>query len=144
MFMFNIVYKIIKEQFREIESMSEEDIRYSFLLGNITLVSSDVKIEMEWEWIPLLDFAYCLKEIKSNLKKNNSTKESFEFTENAETLEFIRKENELKISASFSSIIIMTDWDIFEKAVDDFHLNISIYIRSNISNKLSPILEKYL
>ena len=142
--MLEIKYQIINQNFDDLESMSETNIRYDFLLGNITLFSSDVKIEMEWGWIPLLDFAYCLKEIAINLKNSGTCKEYFEFTESAETLGFLRNENQLDISASFSSEIIKTDWDTFEKAVNDFHFSISAYIRSNISNEPPKILQKYL
>src|SRR5256885_7474594 len=129
--MFRIEYKIVTEQFEEIEHISDEEIRYSFLLGNISLFSSDAAIEMEWEWIPLLEYAYCLKGIADSLKANNTTKGYFEFTENAEKLEFLRESEQLKIVASFSSTIIAMTLAEFEKVVNDFHSNISEHIRRN-------------
>ena len=142
--MFRIEYKIIQEQFIGIERMSDEEIRYNFLLGNLILFSPGTRIEMDWEWIPLLDFAYCLKEIVSNLKTNDYSKEYFEFTENAETLSFSRQREGLKIVASFSSTVIETTLIDFEKAVHDFHFSISEHIRRNISNKPPRVLQKYL
>ncbi|MFC7526254.1 hypothetical protein ACFQRK_20000 [Parapedobacter sp. GCM10030251] len=142
--MFRIEYKIITEQLQEIEYISDEEIRYDFLLGNVSLFSSHAEIEMEWEWIPLLDFAYCLQMIVSNLKANDTTKEYFEFTENAETLEFSRQREKLKIVASFSSTVIETTFVDFEKAVYDFHLNISEYIRRSILGEPPSVLQKYL
>lgn len=142
--MFRIEYKIITEQLQEIEHISDEEIRYSFLLSNVSLLSSNAEIEMEWEWIPLLDFAYSLKGIVSNLKANDATKEYFEFTENAESLEFSRKREQVKISASFSLMIIETTLEDFEKAVYDFHFSISEHIRRNISQEPPKVLQKYL
>ena len=142
--MFEVKYQIIHQNYDNFESISEIDIRYGFLAGSIILSTSDAKIEMEWEWIPLLDFAYCMKKIVSNLKTNGTSKEYFEFTENAETLEFLRCEKQLTISASFSPVIIITDWEIFEKAVNDFHFNIGAYIRNNTSDELPKVLQKYL
>ncbi|RZK47952.1 MAG: hypothetical protein EOO99_11855 [Pedobacter sp.] len=142
--MFRIEYKIITEQLQEIEDISDEEIRYDFLLGSVSLFSSNAEIEMEWEWIPLLDFAYCLQMIVSNLKANNTAKEYFEFTENAETLEFSRQREKLKIVASFSSVVIETSLVDFEKAVYDFHLNISEYIRRSILGEPPSVLQKYL
>jgi hypothetical protein len=142
--MFRIEYKVIQEEFTGIETMSDEEIRDNFLLGNLILLSPNTRIEMEWEWIPLLDFAYCLKEIVSNLKNNDYSKEYFEFTENAETLEFSRQKEGLKIGASFSSVVIETTLISFEKAVYDFHFSISEYIRRNISNEPPIGLKKYL
>lgn len=142
--MFKIDYKIRTEALEEIEYVSDEEVRYNFLLGNVSLLSSNTEIEMEWEWIPLLDFAYCLQMIVRNLKANNTGKEHFEFTENAETLEFSRQREQLKIVASFSSIVIETVFVDFEKAVYDFHFNISEYIRSGILGEPPSVLQKYL
>ena len=142
--MFRIEYKIITEQLKEIEYISDEEIRYDFLLGNASLLSSNAEIEMEWEWIPLLDFAYCLQMIVRNLKANDTSKEYFEFTENAETLEFSRQKEQLKIIASFSLVTIETTFVDFERAVYDFHFNISERIRSSILGEPSSVLQKYL
>ncbi|HTN08240.1 hypothetical protein ACL9RF_13695 [Sphingobacterium sp. Mn56C] len=142
--MFRIEYKIIIEQPEELEYISDEEIRYNFLLGNVSLISSDAEIEMEWEWIPLLDFAYCLQMIVSSLKAKNTAKEYFEFTENAETLEFSRQGEQLKIVASFSSTVLETIFADFEKAVYDFHFSISEFVRTNTSGELPTVLQKYL
>lgn len=142
--MFSIVYKILTEQLQEIEYISDEEIRHGFLLGNVSLFSSDAEIEMEWEWIPLLDFGYCLQMIVNNLKTNDTAKEYFEFTENTETLEFSRQREKLKIVASFSSTVIETTFVDFEKAVYDFHLNISEHIRRSILGEPPCVLQKYL
>ncbi|MDR1054492.1 MAG: hypothetical protein LBL90_01400 [Prevotellaceae bacterium] len=142
--MFKVEYKIITEQLKEIEYISDEEIQYNFLLGNVSLLSANAKIEMKWEWIPLLDFAYCLQMIVSNLNANDTAKEYFEFTENAETLEFSKQREQLKIVASFSSRVIETTFLDLKKGVYDFHFNISEYIRSSILGKPPSVLRKYL
>lgn len=142
--MFNIKYEIISEQFDDVNNITDEEIQYNFLLGNVYLHSTNAEIEMEWEWIPLLDFAYCLQKIATNLKGDDTIKEYFEFTENTETLEFSRQGEQLKIVASFSSIIIETMFVDFEKAIYDFHIGISEYIRNNTTNELPSVLQKYL
>lgn len=142
--MFYIEYLVIQEELTDIERMSDEEIRYNFLLGNVILFSPNSRIEMEWEWIPLLDFAYCLKEIVNNLKNKDDSKEYFEFTENTEKLEFSRHNLNIKIIASFSPIVIETTLLSFEKSVYDFHFSISDYIRRNISSELPIVLKKYL
>ena len=142
--MFNIKYEIISDQLNDVKGITEEEIHYNFLLGNLFLFTPKAEIEMEWEWIPLLDFAYCLKKVVSTLKISNIVKECFEFTENAETLEFSRQSEKLKIIASFSSIVVETTFADFEQAVFDFHISISEYIRGNISNDPPGVLQKYL
>lgn len=143
--MLQIEYKIIDDFAGEIEDISDDEISYSFLLGNVSLISSDIKIEMDWEWIPLLDFAYCLKTISNNIAINEKSNECFEFTENAETIEFSKEVNQLKISASFSPVVILTTVKDFEIATTKFHSSISNYIREHIVLKDAPKnLQKYL
>lgn len=143
--MLQIKYKIIDDFAGEIEDISEDEISYSFLLGSVSFTSSDAMIEMEWEWIPLLDMAYYLKEIARSLTANGKSKECFEFTENDETLEFSKEAEHLRISASFSSVVISTTIEEFEIATSNFHTSISKYIRENILLKEVPQkLQKYL
>lgn len=143
--MLRIEYKIITPYFGEIEDITDEEIHYDFLLGSISLFSPDAVIEMEWEWIPLLDFAYCLKNIAKNILPNYKAVENFEFTENAETLEFSKEAEQLRISASFSPIVISASVIDFDMAITEFHSSISEYIRKNIlSKELPENLQKYL
>lgn len=142
--MFKITYKIVTERFQGIEYISDEEIRYNFLLGNVSLVSSELEIEMQWGWIPLLDFSYCLQMISNDLKVNSVAREFFEFTENAETLEFSRENEQISIAASFSSVVIETTFLEFEKSVRGFHLSISEYIRAQILSEPPNVLQKYL
>ena len=142
--MFRIKYKIITEQFEKIESISDEEIQYKFLLGNLSMFSTDAVIDIEWEWVPLLDFAYCLKGIADRLKAKKNNKDFFEFTENAETLEFIKEGEQLKIIASFTSTIITTTFLAFDEAVNDFHSHISKHIRTYLLTEPPIVLQKYL
>jgi hypothetical protein len=145
MTMFRIGYKIVDYYFGEIEEISDQEVQHSFLLGNISLFSSDVTIEMEWAWIPLLDFAYCFKEIATNIIATENAKQYFEFTENTEILEFSKEGEQLKISASFSPVVISTTVKDFEIATNEFHSSISKYVRRHIVSKgLPKILQKYL
>jgi hypothetical protein len=142
--MFRIEYKITSGQPEELKHTSDEEVRYNFLLGNVSFISSNTEIEMEWEWIPMLDFAYCLQMIVSSLKVKDTAKEYYEFTENAESLEFSRQGEQLKIIASFSSAVVEAIFADFEMAVNDFHISISDYVRTNTSGELPSVLQKYL
>lgn len=142
--MFKIDYKIITNQLEELECISDEEIRYNFLLGNVSLISSEASIEMEWEWIPLLDFSICMRMIVSRLKEKVCETEFFEFTENAEKLEFSKQGKQLKILTTFTSKVIDTKFADFEKAIYDFHLSINEYIQTNTTTELSCILQNYL
>jgi hypothetical protein len=41
---------------KDLSSASEEDLRYSYLLGDIDLRSGDTDLSAKWGWVPLLDF----------------------------------------------------------------------------------------
>lgn len=99
---------------------------------------------MDWDWIPLLDFANCLKMITKSLLSNEVCEEYFEFTENDEKLVFSRQLTEVRIYSTFSSVVIDTTIADFEKAVCDFHRSISDYIRNSVFVEIPSVLLKYL
>lgn len=143
--MFGIKYKIVEGSVENIEAIKDEEIHYNFLLGNVSFFTEDCSIDMDWEWIPLLDFAFCLSKILLSLSEKDLSKESFEFTESSETIEFSKVGGSIKILASFSPTEIITTLDEFEKAVNNFHLDISKYVREYILDDESQSnLEKYL
>lgn len=143
--MFKINYNIITASFENIESMTDEELRYNFLLGSVIFNTACDKIEMEWEWIPLLDFSYSLSEISKKLAQKESPRICFEFTESAETLEFIREGINLKIIPSFTSTIMNVFFDDYNEEVKNFHKKISDYIKVNIDNKINNNhLNKYM
>lgn len=106
--------------------------------------SDEGKIEMEWEWIPLLDFAFCLSNIADVLMSKKNGNEYFEFTESAETIEFSKIEKQLKIIPSFSSNILNVSFIDFKTEVNVFHSKISKYIKEEIFKPVPQVLKKYI
>lgn len=142
--MFRIEYKI-EEDSISIENISEEDIQYNSFTGFVSFHSSDLIIDIHWDWIPLLDFAFCLHSILKSFQSKINDKQIFEFTENDEYLMFSLDENRVNISGSFSSIQINTTLDEFENGVCEFHLSISDFVRSKLVGKNIPeFLQNYL
>ena len=142
--MFRIEYKI-EEDSISIENISVEDIQYNIFAGVVSFHSSDLVIDIDWDWIPLVDFAYCLHSILKSFRSKINDKQIFEFTENDEYLMFSLDKNRVNISGSFSSIQINTTLDEFEKGVSEFHLSISDFVRSRIVGKNIPdVLQNYL
>jgi len=143
--MFRIEYKIVIDEPISFENLSVEDIQYNFLTGVVSLHSNDLVIEIDWDWIPLLDFAFSLQSILKSFQSRIIEKQIFEFTENDEVLMFSLKENGLNISASFSSIQLHTTLAEFEIGVREFHLRISDFVRSKVVGENIPdCLQKYL
>ena len=89
--MYYIDYSIITASFDDLEVMTEEELRYNFLLGNVVFNSANTSIDMQWEWIPLLDFSFSLFQIVKSLSYKENSFESFEFTESTENIKFVRE-----------------------------------------------------
>lgn len=143
--MFYIKYEIISTSFDNIEAITEEEIQYSFLLGNVIFSSENKIINMEWEWIPLLDFSYSLFKITESLTSKERVSENFEFTESNETLEFFKNGNYLKITPSFSSDFIESTFNEFVVEVKNFYEIITNYIKNKAEDKvISEALNKYI
>ena len=130
--MFNIDFSIINASFDDLEVITEEELRYNFLLGNVVFNSANTSIDMQWEWIPLLDFSYSLFQIVKSLSYKENSFESFEFTESTENIKFMREGSILKILPSFSPNTLCITFDEFDNAVQTFHKKISMYIKENI------------
>lgn len=142
--MFKIEYKINSTSLEDLNVITEENIRYNFLQGSVYFYTEDGRLEMEWEWIPLLDFSFCLSNITTALMHKDEAKEYFEFTESAETIEFFKKGGLLKIIPSFSDDVLNTSFDNFSRETKVFHSNISKYIKESVFREVPSILNKYI
>ncbi|TSJ39352.1 hypothetical protein FO440_16525 [Mucilaginibacter corticis] len=143
--MFQIDYQIITQSFDRVEFFTEVDLRYDFLLGSIYFVTDDKVIDMGWEWIPLLDFSFCLTQIVVGIRNEESITETFEFTESAETITFLKDKSNVSIIPSFSTNTIIVKFDEFEQEVKNFQNSIRNFIIKNIgSHNLGDTLKKYL
>lgn len=134
--MFKIEYRILPASFDDIESITEEELRYTFLLGDVVFRYADTTIDMAWGWIPLLDFSLNLMQICNSLKLKQDCFEYFEFTESEETLKFERLNNELRILPSFGVHTISMRFDDFEKEVQVFYRGIKNFIKENTSQNV--------
>jgi hypothetical protein len=106
-------------------NVDEMTLRYDLFLGSVSFKQGDKKIPMEWEWIPLLDFALCLSTICTQLDKQEKGKEIFEFTESDATLTFQREKDKCKISASFTDVVLTVNYNVFQKTVQLFRKEIT-------------------
>jgi hypothetical protein len=119
--MFEIKYHLIEDIRFDISTLSSDSIRYNFCLGNLILSTSEHAIEMNWEWIPLLDFSLSISHIYNSFNSNHSSMEVFEFTESEERL-FFKKDNEVvTIQASFSDCILSMSIDEFAAAINCYN-----------------------
>ena len=142
--MFKIDYRVDEVGFADVVVLTAEDIGYNIMLGSIVLHSSESRIELDWDWIPLLDFALGMKRAVGELQWNGQSATFFEFTENAETLILIRNEARVRVSRSGSAQAVETTLTLLELAVRDLCLRLTEQVRSLISGELPEVLNRHL
>jgi hypothetical protein len=99
---------------------SEIDLRYHVALGNLKVVVDDVDYSPGYDWIPLLDFAVSLADIRKILTERSDYNQVFEFTESDATITFRRISNFLDIHASYLSICSRVEFSQFAEATSTF------------------------
>lgn len=112
--MFKINFLLVPDiQEFDLLNMDETQMRYAIFVGSVTLEADESSINLNWGWIPLIDFAISLDLISKQLARLNNAKETFEFTESDDKLFFEREEDMLSISTSFSHEILKVDFEQF-------------------------------
>jgi len=107
------------ENFPDMATVEETDLRYYVAPGDVVLRTEQTDLSADWGWIPLVDFALALREIADALSEVEGT-ETFEFTESEATLQFDRIGDEIVITSSYAPGEISAPLPEFRKLVDDF------------------------
>jgi len=132
--MFEVNYSIsdtYRQQDVDYKSADDMSLRYSLFLGSLLLRTDDSKIDLDWEWIPLLDFASCFLSIYVNLLGKTDYRQQFEFTESDGTLLIDRKGEKVKISTSFSNEEINISLDEFWQGLNRFYLDLLASVKED-------------
>ena len=117
--MFELDYKIeLHESPIDLSKMSEADLRYRFMLGDIAIKAGDVNFSTEWGWVPILDFAFALDRAAERLQEECEF--LFEFTESEAWIKFERNLRLVKISASYVEGHATVELSHLADAVDGF------------------------
>jgi hypothetical protein len=103
---------------KDLSDASEEDLRYSYLLGDIELRSGDIDLSAKWGWVPLLDFVASLITLLRRLPITRE--ESFEFTESGSQLRFYLNDGLVEIRTNYEPGIIRIPYDELMRRATDF------------------------
>lgn len=122
--MFEIKYNFSKNNDINVVDADETALRYNFFLGSIILKKENKSIVIDWDWVPLIDFAICLLIICNNLLKKTQGEEEFEFTESDSKITFQKNGNTIKIVTSFSDEILEMSFEEFKKSVRKFYKDV--------------------
>ncbi len=143
--MFKIEYNLKENNTLNASIVDEAELRYTLFPGNIILKSEHNLILMDWEWIPVLDFAICLLEICNNLMQNEVGINEFEFTESNEKLILQKDYNRIRIVPTFLDKVIETTFEEFKIEVERFYTDIIFVILSgNKELNHNKVFRQYL
>jgi hypothetical protein len=103
----------------DLATADETDLRYCAATGDVILRKNQTDLSAEWGWIPLIDFALALRQIREVLAVTEGS-ETFEFTESDAILQFNRRGEQMTISANYKEGEIIVPFAVFEQQVRDF------------------------
>jgi hypothetical protein len=143
--MFTISYTLHKETVIEDGQVNEEMLRYNFFQGSVILQNDTSKMVFDWNWIPLLDFSFCLLDISNSLAKKEKAEEEFEFTESNDTIRFRREGELINVTTSYFDEALSINFKDFQKEVARFYKDIIFDILiKNPALKENLIFARYL
>lgn len=143
--MFKISYKFSKNTDHFIKEPDEADLRYNLFLGSLILKNGEEAIIIDWDWIPLFDFALCLISLCDNLLIKEVEKLELDFTESDEKLIFHKDDKCIKISATFSNVILTVSFENFQMGSRVFFKEIiSEILKRNIELESNELFIKYI
>jgi len=122
--MFEINYNFSNGNSQDVTKADETALRYNFFLGGVILKNGNNSISLDWEWIPILDFALCLLTICNSLGQKISGEEEFEFTESEARIIFQKDTDRMRIVASFSNETLELGFDDFQKTIEEFYKDV--------------------
>lgn len=102
----------------ELSVLDEVNLRYSLLLGKISFLGKEIHLDLTYDWIPLYDFAKCMKHVSEELEKVD--KAEFEFTESESKLLFEKDEENVRIVFDLTGEIMIISLKEFRNGVNDF------------------------
>ncbi|MCA9007433.1 MAG: hypothetical protein KDA70_19330 [Planctomycetaceae bacterium] len=105
----------------DVPSLSKSDLHYHIFLGDLILIINDIDCSARWGWIPLLDLATALHDIRKNLAGVRRGSEIFEFTECEAAIHFERNESHIAISNHYPpQCTQVISFEQFDKTVTAF------------------------
>ena len=126
--MFKINYYIANSNVEKVSIIDQMSLRYDMFLGGIVLTDRDNQIPFNWDWIPVLDFAFCLITILNKFLYGDSENEEFEFTESERKLYFVKEGNNINIRTSFSEDHLKVPFEDFRFALYKFFEDVILNI----------------
>lgn len=98
---------------------NEVSLRYDLFLGDIRFSINGVDFNCNWGWIPVIDFAASLLLIIRQLEDGECAEE-FEFTESDARIHFVRQDDTVHLSTTFTKEAVLVSLAELSLAVREF------------------------
>lgn len=80
--------------------VSKADLRWYYFLGSLQISHAGVDISPPWDWVPLFDAMYCMRDVII-FAQGGDRLGRIDFTENAESIKFELNEDFLCVKPSY-------------------------------------------
>ncbi|MFB9927602.1 hypothetical protein ACFORO_20345 [Amycolatopsis halotolerans] len=104
-----------RTQGEDLTSVSENDLRWYYFLGQLSISHTDVEIGPSWGWIPLFD-AMCSVRNAMRSAREGSGVWKVDFTENAELITFEFDRGSLRATPTYLETTLQCSVDEFVDA----------------------------
>jgi hypothetical protein len=104
----------------DLAGADEMTLRYDVLLGDVIFIVNEADFSAKWGWVPIVDFAACLRYIVHELDERRSAEQIFEYTESDATICFKREGSEVIISANYATGEARVPLNELKTSVDSF------------------------
>jgi hypothetical protein len=104
----------------DLAGADEMTLRYDVLLGDVIFIVNEADFSAKWGWVPIVDFAACLRYIVHELHEKNSPEDKFVFTESDATICFKREGSEVNVSTNYTTGEASVPLDELRTAIDSF------------------------
>jgi hypothetical protein len=102
----------------DLSSVDESTLHYNCFLGDVAFMVNGISFGTKRGWVPVLDFALCLRESVRAL--TNGDHATFEFTESGDTIEFTRHNDEIDVESSYTAPRAQTSYVELSREVERF------------------------
>jgi hypothetical protein len=110
--------------------VSEEDLRYRLFLGDVVILVDSCNLSTSWGWVPVVDFASSMLQIKDELSDGTTSSSTFEFTESENTIRFNRVNGVVRVDSSYAACS-------GESSIQELISEIDAFVQNVFSNLIS-------
>jgi len=118
-----------------LEGADETMLRYNAFLGDIKLRVDGIELGTDFGWVPIVDFAVCLKQIVVNLGVSETGEALFDFTESDAAIRFERKGQYVEIGPNYTTASGKVLFGDFVAAVKAF----VAHLRADVINRFPSL-----